>query len=102
MGSNPSKGGHVPMTHIIQTPTLDRVIETLNDEFPDDLIQTAYELLLSGDDTSEVEDTLAVFIVQEASRAIPQGAGLSKALRHVSEHFSIIASDLRGLAKAIS
>ncbi len=88
---------------IIQTPALDRVIESLNDLFPgrDDILSDVYEAMLNGDPTDEFDDDLAVFVVASAARIVSEGVGSKTAVRRMTEHLIFTAGELRDLAKSL-
>lgn len=90
------------MTQIEDSDLLAGVIETLNDHYPDDLLNQAYEMLLDGDDY-DLGDTVAVFLVSEIANVIKPGRqSLSSALKEVADHLKMVAEDIRGLQLAIS
>lgn len=89
--------------NIIQSPALDRVIETLNDEFPgqDDILADVYEAMINGDSVEEFDDDLAVFVVATAAKIVAEGAGMKTAMRKVSDHLISMAGELRDIAKSL-
>lgn len=89
------------MNQIEDCPLLARVIETMNNEYPDDLLNQAYEMLLEGE-VYDIGDTLAVFIVSEVASIVPEHRSVRSALRAVSDHFLTTIEDIQALRKAIN
>ncbi len=82
------------------SPLLSRVIEEINDHYPDDLLMQSYDMLVDND-TEDADDTLALFLVSELSLIIEPGQKVREVLKAYSAHIQTLIEELQALKRSL-